>query len=185
MKHVGVWLPHSVFGHGQLYVAVSRCGNNKNITIAHKPEKKDPANRLLNVVYKEVLLKSVTVEAESNPPPADADLASMMEDDMDDWMYSDGLLDDLPEDLWDQEEFGTPKRGFIQRLVERPALKSRPSSSRATPLPVFNPNIMDPLPEVPMSKYEEMRAENIQQRQEMFNYIYGDQGITNKEQANR
>ena len=36
-----------------------------------------------------------------------------------------------------------------------------------------------------MSEYEEMRAENIRQRQEMFNYIYADQSITNKEQANR
>ena len=51
MKHVGVWLPHSVFGHGQLYLAVSRSGNKKNITIAHKPEKKDPANCLLKIPH--------------------------------------------------------------------------------------------------------------------------------------
>ena len=129
MKNVGLWLPHSVFGHGQLHVAVSRSGDNKNFTIAHKPEKETPANRLLNVVYKEVLLKSVTAEAETTPPPEDADLTSMMADDMDDWMDSDGLLDDLPEDLVDPEEFGTPQPGLIKRVVEGPVPRSRPSSS--------------------------------------------------------
>ena len=71
----------------------------------------------MNVVYKEVLLKSVTAEAEPTTHPADTDLASMMTDVMDNWMESDGLLDDLPEDLVDQEEFGTPQPGFINQLV--------------------------------------------------------------------
>ena len=105
-----------------------------------------------------------------------------MEDDMDDWMYSDSLLDDLPEDLWDPEEFGTPKPGFIQRLVERPARGHHPVKPLHSPSSI--PTSYTPLPEVPMSKYEEMRAKNIRQQQEMFNYINGDQGITNKEQAN-
>ena len=186
MKQVGLWLPHSVFGHGQLYVAISRCGDNKNITIAHRPEDKKSSNSLLNVVYKEVLLKPGTEEAEYNPPPADTDLASMMEDDMNDWMDSDGLLDaESSEDLVDEEELGTPQAGLIKRVVERPVPRSRRPSSRATPPPVFNPHIMDPLPEVPMSEYEEMRAQNIQRRQKMFDYIYGDEDISDKEQANR
>ena len=59
MKRIGFWLPSPVFGHGQLYVAVSRVGDPANLTIAMKPTTDLPVNSTRNVVYKEVLMGCV------------------------------------------------------------------------------------------------------------------------------
>ena len=36
-RRVGLWLPSSVFAHGQLYVACSRVGDGNNLWIATRP----------------------------------------------------------------------------------------------------------------------------------------------------
>ena len=59
MKSIGVWLPQPVFGHGQLYVAVSRVGDPNNCKLSIKPQKDQPDHSTRNIVFKEVLLGCV------------------------------------------------------------------------------------------------------------------------------
>ena len=53
VEHVGINLQTSVFSHGQLYVAFSRCTSPLNISVL-LPEQSQESRRTLNVVYKEV-----------------------------------------------------------------------------------------------------------------------------------
>jgi len=53
VEHVGINLQTSVFSHGQLYVAFSRCTLSLNISVL-LPEQSQESRRTLNVVYKEV-----------------------------------------------------------------------------------------------------------------------------------
>ena len=57
MKVVGVWLSNPVFGHGQLYVALSRVGLPENLTLAIRPSLEEQIYSTKNVVYDEVLLQ--------------------------------------------------------------------------------------------------------------------------------
>ena len=51
VEHVGINLETSVFSHGQLYVAFSRCTSPWNISVL-LPEQSQENRRTLNVVYK-------------------------------------------------------------------------------------------------------------------------------------
>jgi len=53
VEHVGINLQKSVFSHGQLYVAFSKCTLSLNISVL-LPEQIQESRRTLNVVYKEV-----------------------------------------------------------------------------------------------------------------------------------
>ena len=58
LKHVGVFLPEPVFGHGQLYVALSRATSRKNLVILVSNGRKfqgDDNVYTKNIVYKDVL----------------------------------------------------------------------------------------------------------------------------------
>ena len=57
LQNVGVWLSDTCFGHGQLYVAISRVGSVKHIKFAIRKIEGQHWNQTSNVVYKEVLLK--------------------------------------------------------------------------------------------------------------------------------
>ena len=54
VNHVGIYLPQSVFFHGQLYVAMSSVTSRKGLKILLISEDGDDINSTLNVVYKEV-----------------------------------------------------------------------------------------------------------------------------------
>ena len=53
VEYVGINLQTSVFSHGQLYVAFSRCTSLLNISVLLL-EQSQESRRTLNVVYKEV-----------------------------------------------------------------------------------------------------------------------------------
>jgi hypothetical protein len=53
LKHVGVYLPQSIFSHGQLYVVMSRVTSKKDLKMLITDEKED-TDETENVVYKEV-----------------------------------------------------------------------------------------------------------------------------------
>lgn len=55
LERVGLYLPRSVFSHGQLYVAVSRVKSRKGLKILICDKNNETSTKTANVVYKEVL----------------------------------------------------------------------------------------------------------------------------------
>ena len=56
LMKVGLYLKDDVFSHGQLYVALSRCGDQENLAILGPQPDDQGKVWIKNVVYKEVLI---------------------------------------------------------------------------------------------------------------------------------
>lgn len=54
LSHVGIYLPRSVFTHGQLYVALSRVKSRCGLKMLILDEDQRPTTTTKNVVYREV-----------------------------------------------------------------------------------------------------------------------------------
>jgi ATP-dependent DNA helicase PIF1 len=54
LKHVGVYLPQSVFSHGQLYVAISRVTSRHGLKMLLVDDDGNLTNTTSNVVYQEI-----------------------------------------------------------------------------------------------------------------------------------
>lgn len=59
LKKIGIYLPELIFGHGQLYVALSRSTTPNGLKILIKNQDNQPPNKTKNIVYKD-FLKTVT-----------------------------------------------------------------------------------------------------------------------------
>ena len=111
MKRIGLWLPSPVFGHGQLYVAVSRVGDPANLTIAMKPTTDLPVNFTRNVVYKEVQMGCVAGAPTATHVSEDSPIVSVpeFEEDDGDWPDMDDydIIADVAGDGFLLEEYSS------------------------------------------------------------------------------
>ncbi|CAI9270649.1 unnamed protein product [Lactuca saligna] len=55
LKKIGIYLPQPVFGHGQLYVALSRATSPQSLKLLTIPQPNEPANLTRNIVYSDLL----------------------------------------------------------------------------------------------------------------------------------
>ena len=57
LNKIGIYLPEPVFGHGQLYVALSRATSPHGLKILMKQQQDRKPNETKNIVYKDFLTK--------------------------------------------------------------------------------------------------------------------------------
>ncbi len=162
-----------MFGHGQLYVAVSRVGAPERCTIAMKQTEDQPAHQTRNVVYQEVL-EAAVANPRAQPEVVPQGAATSVPD-LSEWTNYEAVCDESDNEL-DLEEAGQPEVGHVRRQVKRsrPVRLSRsPARQAMAPLPTV-PRPMDPWPQGPLSEYELIREANIAEREAEYQRIYGE-----------
>ena len=175
LKRIGIWLPEPVFGHGQLYVALSRVGAPEWVTIAIRPREGEPANQTRNVVFQEVLAAVTTAAGPGLQPVMETGEDVLPVDDITEWLQTDGVGGDAESEL-DPEEAGALRMRPRQRQVERPrsVRLSRSPAREEMPPPPTVPRPMAPLRQRPLCEYELIREENIAQREAEYLRIFGE-----------
>lgn len=181
LKRIGIWLSEPVFGHGQLYVALSRVGNPEKCTIAIRPKAGQQDYQTRNVVYQEVIRDADNqFESEPNvlPEVMSYEVAAEF---MHDWQLHDGVDNDS-EDEVTTDNVGPQQRQTVQH--SRPVSRSRSPSKRVQPPPTTVPTIVNPLTRETMCPYELIREDNIEEREAAYLRIFGEPFNVNQDMVN-
>ena len=150
----------------------------ENCKLSIKPGKDEAANSTRNVVFKEVLLGCVAgaqLPQQEQQEPSEAPMeAPMVVEDIDpEWLAYDSIIDNTDDGLF-QEEFGPPcqRRTVPPPSVTQPRL-SQPILEGAGPLLPTEIDGERPQQWGPISDYEMVRENNIQECREQWYEIFG------------
>ena len=155
-------MPQPVFGHGQLYVAVSRVGDPNKCTIAIKPGKDNQINCTRNVVFKEVLLGCVAAaQLPHVHTTSTIGALPLVWENLDaEWPDYDGIED--AKDSMFEEEFNTSYQHPVLNHNTAQSRFSLPVSRNVGPMPPIEPDYdILPLEEEELSEYEQIQLKNI------------------------
>jgi hypothetical protein len=188
LKMAGCWLNQPVFGHGQLYVALSRVGSPDHCMVAIKPTKpKEPFTSTHNVVFHEVLetgAQAREVQEEVATPTLEEASTRLEVVDITEWLEDyDAIASEFDNEmeLEDMLEEAEPDRP--EEMRQRVEARRRPPMKRLSlPLPrgtiepspeTIRPSMpwREPLPQE--REYLKIQEDNSAENETMFFRIFG------------